>query len=66
MSGIFQVGDVVQLKSGGRQMTVEEIGADGYVTCVYFVGDHCERHAFLEATLKKYVSVSPVVRTRRV
>jgi uncharacterized protein YodC (DUF2158 family) len=34
----FQVGDVVQLKSGGPQMTIDEI-ADGSAHCTWLIGD---------------------------
>jgi uncharacterized protein YodC (DUF2158 family) len=34
----LQVGDVVQLKSGGPQMTIDEISGD-QAHCVWFVGD---------------------------
>jgi uncharacterized protein YodC (DUF2158 family) len=33
----FKVGDVVQLKSGGPKMTVEEIRGDGLLCC-WFAG----------------------------
>jgi uncharacterized protein YodC (DUF2158 family) len=32
----FQVGDVVSLKSGGPEMTVESIESDGNVLCTWF------------------------------
>jgi uncharacterized protein YodC (DUF2158 family) len=54
MTDTFVVGDVVQLKSGGQSMTVEEVdGAD--VSCVWFDGKNRLRHTFDAATLKTYV-----------
>ena len=35
MAHDFQIGDVVEMKSGGPQMTVKKIGDDG-VECVWF------------------------------
>ncbi len=32
----FQKGDVVQLKSGGPEMTVVEVDEKGRVTCTWF------------------------------
>jgi uncharacterized protein YodC (DUF2158 family) len=50
----FAVGDVVQLKSGGLSMTVEEVkGKD--VTCVWFEGPLLKRQTFVLGTLKQYV-----------
>ncbi|MGZ9568755.1 YodC family protein [Alcaligenes nematophilus] len=40
----FQVGDVVQLKSGGPEMTVIDKGLDGSkVECMWFVADNESR-----------------------
>ena len=57
MSEQFEVGDVVQLKSGSEKMTVEEI-EDGDVGCVWFVGSQPQRSAFPSITLKKVESSS--------
>ncbi len=32
----FKPGDVVRLKSGGPSMTVEKIGAEGWIVCNWF------------------------------
>jgi uncharacterized protein YodC (DUF2158 family) len=32
----FQLGEVVQLKSGGPRMTVDSIDGDGVVNCIWF------------------------------
>lgn len=54
MSDQFEVGDVVQLKSGSRLMTVEEIEEDNYVFCVWFEGNAVNRDRFPAVTLQKY------------
>lgn len=56
MSGI-QVGDVVQLKSGGPYMTVKTIdakdayGKGGYIGCQFFSGDKLIEEQFTAAVL---------------
>jgi uncharacterized protein YodC (DUF2158 family) len=47
----FNVGDTVQLKSGGPIMTVEELGSDNYVCCLWFEKSKMERGNFPAATL---------------
>ncbi|MFW6253920.1 MAG: YodC family protein [Chitinivibrionales bacterium] len=54
MSEQFEVGQVVQLKSGGQKMTIEEIEDGGYVSCVWFEGSIVQRGTFAAATLQKY------------
>ena len=61
----FEIGDVVQLKSGGQRMTVEEVGQDGFISCVWFDGNRSERQAFLEGTLMKYVSMAASIKLQR-
>jgi uncharacterized protein YodC (DUF2158 family) len=51
MAETFQVGDVVQLKSGGPKMTVLSIGADKDPYCAWFVGDKRETGYFPTAVL---------------
>lgn len=56
MSGNFQIGDVVLLKSGGEAMTVEgyEDGANPpIVKCVWSDKGKVQRGNFIEATLEK-------------
>lgn len=48
----FQVGDVVQLKSGGPRMTVEAVD-EGLVDCVWFEKQKAHRNAFNAALLVK-------------
>ena len=65
MSDQFAVGDVVQLKSGGTQMTVEKTAGD-VVTCVWMDGKKQQRGEFAAGTLKKYerAVARPVVSQR--
>ncbi len=53
MSESFSVGDVVQLKSGGEPMTVEEVDGND-ISCVWFEGKQPHRQQFVAATLKHY------------
>lgn len=51
----FQIGDQVQLKSGGPLMTVtSEPGEDGKVTCEYFDGNNLKSVRLLPATLEAW------------
>lgn len=59
MAEEFVVGDVVQLKSGGESMTIEEIDRDE-ISCVWFEGKNVKRDSFAAATLKKYKAVGSV------
>lgn len=57
MSDKFEVGDVVQLKSGGELMTVEgysEGVGPKRVLCVWSEKSKIYRDAFLEQTVEKY------------
>jgi uncharacterized protein YodC (DUF2158 family) len=55
-----KVGDVVQLKSGGPLMTVEDDGACGFTDgkqrtlCVWFADDKRQQQAWLTSTLKHH------------
>ena len=59
---MFQPGELVQLKSGGPSMTVEQVGKDTFdqdtVWCTWFekVGNRNElqRQTFLPVVLQKY------------
>lgn len=55
----FEVGNVVQLKSGGPKMTVDGY-EDGLVVCVWFENDKRQVESFREATLKLYVAPKPI------
>lgn len=61
----FKVGDVVQLRSGGTRMTLENIDGD-QVACTWFEGKKLERATFFAGALMKYVPMQVgVIRTRR-
>jgi uncharacterized protein YodC (DUF2158 family) len=56
MAQSFKVGDIVQLKSGGPKMTVDEIRvpfnqSEPDIHCVWFAGSKRERAAFSPDTL---------------
>ncbi len=54
MSDTFALGDIVQLKSGGEPMTVEEVdGSD--ISCVWSEKNKIERAMFSAVTLRKCV-----------
>ena len=57
MTSTFAVGDIVQLKSGGETMTVEEVAGDD-ISCVWFNSKKLERQTFAAGTLKVYVHPS--------
>jgi uncharacterized protein YodC (DUF2158 family) len=49
----FQIGDVVELKSGSPNMTVEDAGEGDTVSCVWFDKSEAKRGYFPASTLKK-------------
>lgn len=49
----FQKGDLVQLKSGGKPMTVEKIESSGKVLCTWQVKGKTRNEAFDSALLTK-------------
>jgi uncharacterized protein YodC (DUF2158 family) len=49
----IKAGDRVQVKSGGPTMTVESIGKDGTVYCVWFDGSTEKKSNFNSASLQK-------------
>ena len=64
MSESFSVGDVVQLKSGGQTMTVEEVdGKD--IACIWFEGTTPKRQTFVAGTLQPYTKPSMNLRVTR-
>lgn len=56
MEKIFEIGEVVQLKSGGPKMTIEYIPDDYNIKCVWFVKATLVRGEF-KKTLLQRVSV---------
>jgi uncharacterized protein YodC (DUF2158 family) len=63
MADAFKVGDVVQLKSGGPQMTVKFLDGDD-VICMWFDGKRTLDERFPAETLAKYDPGSPVTLLR--
>jgi uncharacterized protein YodC (DUF2158 family) len=53
MANLFEVGDVVILKSGGELMTVESVDGSN-IGCVWSQGKKVERDTFIAPTIKKY------------
>ncbi|WP_129781032.1 YodC family protein [Peristeroidobacter soli] len=64
MSESFAIGDVVQLKSGGQPMTVEEVD-DNDISCVWFEAMAPKGQTFVAGTLKKYLPPSGGFRVSR-
>jgi uncharacterized protein YodC (DUF2158 family) len=48
----FKTGDIVVLKSGSENMTVETYTDDGYLICTYWNGDKPVKNKFLEDELE--------------
>lgn len=49
----IEIGDTVQLKSGGPIMTVEAITDRGYIRCQWFDGSKIDNSLFKPESLKK-------------
>ena len=49
----FEIGDVVQLRSGGPKMTVHGLVSDGDVVCQWFEGNAVHEESFPKDALKK-------------
>lgn len=55
----FNVGDIVELKSGSPKMTVEEVRVDGnlsHVSCVWFDNEKVFRDNFTNFALNKILN----------
>jgi uncharacterized protein YodC (DUF2158 family) len=53
----FQIGDIVKLKSGGPDMTVQRLpDTSEQYTCQWFAGKKLESGRFKEATLERKTS----------
>ena len=60
MSNSFNVGDRVQLNSGGPIMTVEEVDDPDFISCIWFNDKgEVQRQGFPPAVLKKSLTRSP-------
>lgn len=53
MAEELKIGDVVQLKSGGPSMTLEEIDFTGGALCAWFEGKKVEKRTFQLTSLEK-------------
>ncbi len=51
----FDVGDVVELKSGGPDMTIAEIMHDGYFRCQWFCENKLKEGMFSPNSLEKSI-----------
>ena len=49
----FEIGDVVQLRSGGPKMTVHGLVSDGDVICQWFEGNEVHEESFPKEALRK-------------
>jgi uncharacterized protein YodC (DUF2158 family) len=49
----LEIGDVVQLRSGGPKMTVHSLISDGDVVCQWFEGNEVHGENFPNEVLKK-------------
>ena len=55
----FEIGDVVQLRSGGPKLTIHGLVSDGDVVCQWFEGNVVHEESFPKEALKK---IEPVRR----
>jgi uncharacterized protein YodC (DUF2158 family) len=53
----FEIGDVVQLRSGGPKMTVNSLVSNGDVVCQWFECDDVHEENFPKEALKKVEQV---------
>jgi uncharacterized protein YodC (DUF2158 family) len=53
MANGLKAGDIVELKSGGPLLTVEDVFDDGTVKCVWFAGEKQQWHIFAGSSLVK-------------
>jgi uncharacterized protein YodC (DUF2158 family) len=58
MANKYKVGEVVQLKSGGPAMTVDELTSSDRYRCVWFKGASREQGVFSEDTLSVFIPPS--------
>ncbi|HKZ77026.1 MAG TPA: DUF2158 domain-containing protein [Pyrinomonadaceae bacterium] len=53
----FEIGDVVELRSGGPKMTVHSLVSDGDVVCQWFESNEVHEENFPKEVLKKVEQV---------
>lgn len=58
--GRFQLGDIVKLKSGGPEMTVDYVFGDGDYRCQWFAGKKLESGRFPEQSLLPASATQPI------
>ena len=54
----FEIGDVVQLRSGGPKLTVRSVISDGDIVCQWFETDVVHEDKFPNEALKKVEQVA--------
>jgi uncharacterized protein YodC (DUF2158 family) len=64
LHGEWIVGDLVQLKSGGPEITINGIRAHGSVSCVWMRGNKLQKGTFSKAALQVPQPKKPVRRKR--
>lgn len=55
MASEFKSGDIVQLKSGGPKMTVDQLFGDGTMRVRWFAGSKMETAVVTTKTIEQYV-----------
>jgi uncharacterized protein YodC (DUF2158 family) len=54
----FEIGDVVQLRSGGPKLTVRSVISEGDIVCQWFETDVVHEESFPNEALKKVEQVA--------
>ena len=54
----FEIGDKVQLKSGGPVMTIEKIDNEEKIQCVWFKDVELESANFMQDTLEHFEEIN--------
>jgi uncharacterized protein YodC (DUF2158 family) len=49
----FEIGEIVQLRSGGPRMTVHSLDSDGEIVCQWFEGNEVHEENFPNDVLKR-------------
>ena len=61
MTEAFAVGDVVQLKSGGKPWVIEKVDGD-VISCYRDDGKKIQKADFAAGTLKRHVPLKPFIK----